>query len=152
MVNKFETVEQLNAYYAELFSQLTGNAENIGLSAEEAMRGALVAAYNKDLEIVIFNDDYEKELYKKQIERERKIAEQTAVFEKKRLKYFLKKSKVANNKLFKKYKKSLNFIQENGLNTGVFEDVILATEDNSSQDKIQSSNTPKQNSDELVKE
>ncbi len=152
MVNKFETVEQLNDYYAELFSQLTGNADNIGLSAEEAMRGALVAAYNKDLEIVIFNDDYEKGLYKKQIERERKIAEQTAVFEKKRLKHFLKKSKVANNKLFKKYKKSLNLVQENGLNTGVFEDVILATEDNSSQDKTPSSNTPKQNSDELVKE
>lgn len=136
MVNRFETIEELNNYYAGLFLNLTDIADRLGLSAEESMRKALLDAYKNDLEIVVFNDKYEKDTYKKRIELDRKKSKQDDFFNKKRLKFFLKKCKRRNKKLFKKYKKSFFEIEKNGLNTSVFNDVCLAT----NQDKMRLNN------------
>jgi len=126
MIHKFDNIEALNAYYEEQFMHLTDVSEKIGLSAEEIMRNALIVAYNNDLSVVVHNDNYEKETIEKRLDLDRKKIIQNDRFNKKRLNVFLKKSNIANKKLLKLYKKSLDDVEKNELNTSVFADVSFA--------------------------
>ena len=126
MIHKFDNIEALNAYYEEQFMHLTDVSEKIGLSAEETMRNALIVSYNNYLSVVVHNDNYEKETIEKRLDLDRKKIIQNDRFNKKRLNVFLKKSNTANKKLLKLYKKSLDDVEKNELNTSVFADVSFA--------------------------
>ena len=103
MINKFESIEELNEYYENQFAHLTEVADSVGLSAEEEMRTGLLKAYKNDLELVVYNDDFELKKKRTELKRERALIRQSNNFNKQCLRVTLKFNRQQNKKNLKDF-------------------------------------------------